>query len=125
MRTITSRSFALHSSGQTRRTRSIPSWPTPPKNSAVSSPAPTTSLAPRRPPFDLTPEELAAILPNLIKSGSAGIVWHRVKPFREKYGAMAYALEAATDAQIAHNQRVEEAVVECVTRLASKWFVSF
>lgn len=69
------------------------------------------------PPFDLTPEELAAILPNLIRSGSAGIVWHRVKPFREKYGAMAYALEAATDAQIAHNQRVEEAVVECVSRL--------
>jgi hypothetical protein len=69
------------------------------------------------PPFDLTPEELAAILPNLIKSGSAGIVWHRVKPLRERYGAMAYALEAATEAQIAHNRRVEEAVVECVTRL--------
>ena len=69
------------------------------------------------PPFDLTPEELAAILPNLIKSGSAGIVWHRVKPVRERYGAMAYALEAATEAQIAHNQKVEEAVVECVSRL--------
>ncbi len=69
------------------------------------------------PPFDLTTEELAAILPNLIKSGSAGIIWHRVKPFREKYGALAHALEAATKAQIAHNQRVEEAAIECVTRL--------
>lgn len=69
------------------------------------------------PPLDLTVDELAAILPHLIKSGSAGLIWPKVKPVRERYGALAFALEAAYRAQTDHNHRVEKSIAAVSIRL--------
>jgi hypothetical protein len=69
------------------------------------------------PPLDLSIDELAAILPNLIKSGSAGLVWPKVQPVRERYGALAFALEAAYNSIPEYNDRAQEAIAAVVGRL--------
>jgi hypothetical protein len=69
------------------------------------------------PPLDLSVDELAAILPNLIKSGSAGLMWPKVEPVREQYGALAYALEAAYNSIQQYNERAQEAIAIVVGRL--------
>jgi hypothetical protein len=69
------------------------------------------------PQLDLTVDELAAILPNVIKSGSAGLIWPRVEPVRERYGALAFALEAAYDSIRDYNERAQDAIATVVGRL--------
>jgi hypothetical protein len=69
------------------------------------------------PPLDLTVDELAAILPNLIKSGSAGLIWPKVEPVRNRYGALAFALEAAYNSIGEYNERAQDAIATVVGRL--------
>jgi hypothetical protein len=69
------------------------------------------------PPLDLTIDELAAILPNLIKSGSAGLIWPKVEPVRDRYGALAFALEAAYNSIREYNERAQDAIATVVGRL--------
>jgi hypothetical protein len=65
----------------------------------------------------MTVDELTAILPNLIKSGSEGLIWPRVEPVREPYGALAFTLEAAYGSIQECNQRAQEAIAIVVSRL--------
>jgi hypothetical protein len=69
------------------------------------------------PPLDLSVDALASILPNLIKSGSAGLIWPRVEPVREQYGALAFALEAAYHSIQQYNERAQDAIPTVVGRL--------
>lgn len=63
------------------------------------------------------PSELVAVLPILIRSGSVGLVWPRLRGQLDRYGAIALALEDAYQAQVAHNARVERDIARVVTRL--------
>lgn len=57
------------------------------------------------------------LLPNLIRSGSVGPVWPRLRHRAAEYGAAGLALEQAYQSQRAHNAAVEREVARAVTRL--------
>lgn len=69
------------------------------------------------PPLDVELSELVAVLPILIRSGSVGLVWPRLKGQLGREGAIALALEHAYQAQIAHNEVCQREIAESVTRL--------
>ena len=64
------------------------------------------------PEVDLPLEELVAVMPGLIRSGSVGLVWPRLR-----HGAAGTALEEAFRRQAAHNAKVEADIAEVVSRL--------
>lgn len=69
------------------------------------------------PQVELPLEDLVAVMPGLIRSGSVGLVWPRLRHRAEAYGAAGLALEEAFGRQAAHNARVEADIAEVVSRL--------
>jgi len=69
------------------------------------------------PPLEVEPSGLIAVLPILIRSGSVGLVWPRLRGQLDQYGAVAMALEDAYQAQVAHNEVCQREIVRAVTRL--------
>ena len=69
------------------------------------------------PPLDVEPSELIAVLPNLIRLGSVGLVWPRLQGQLDRYGAIALALEDAFQAQVTHNQLCQRQIASAVSRL--------
>lgn len=69
------------------------------------------------PPLAIEPAELVAVLPILIRSGSVGLVWPRIREQLEPSGAIAMAMEDAYQAQVAHNEVCQREIAQSVTRL--------
>lgn len=69
------------------------------------------------PPLEVEPAELVAVLPILIRSGSVGLVWPRLRGQLDPSGAIAMALEHAYDTQVAHNETCQCEIARSVTRL--------
>ncbi len=68
------------------------------------------------PSVEIAPAELMAVLPILIRSGSVGLVWPRLREL-DPAGAIALALEDAYRAQVAHNETCQREIARSVTRL--------
>lgn len=66
------------------------------------------------PPLNVTLDEIAAVLPMLFRSGSAGLVWPRLRDRIDPASAPALALGVAYQAQQDANARVARAIVEVV-----------
>ena len=69
------------------------------------------------PPVEVTDAEFIRVMPQVIRSGSVGLVWPRLRERFDPAGAVALAMEAAFQAQVAHNARVEREIAQVVTRL--------
>lgn len=69
------------------------------------------------PPLDVEPAEVIAVLPILIRSGSVGLVWPRLRGQTSPEGALALALEDAYGAQVAHNETCQREIARSVRRL--------
>lgn len=69
------------------------------------------------PPAEVTDAEFIRAMPLVIQSGSVGLVWPRLRGRFDPHGAVALAMEAAYDAQVAHNAEVEREVVRVMARL--------
>jgi len=57
------------------------------------------------------------VMPIVIRSGSVGIVWPRLRDRYDPGSAIAQAMETAFQAQVQHNARVERDIARVVTRL--------
>jgi hypothetical protein len=69
------------------------------------------------PPLELETREVAALMPLLIRSGSVGLIWPRLRHRAADYGAIGAGLEAAYQAQVAHNAKVEREIARVVGHL--------
>lgn len=69
------------------------------------------------PPLDVEPAEVIAVLPILVRSGSVGLVWPRLRGQFDPEGAIALALEDAYGAQVAHNETCRREIARSVRRL--------
>lgn len=68
-------------------------------------------------PLDLALDEVIELLPNLIRSGSVGLVWPRLRHRATEYGAAGAALEAAYQSQAEHSSAAEQEIARLVSRL--------
>jgi len=69
------------------------------------------------PPVSVSTEEFLSVLPVVIRSGSVGLVWPRLRGQFDPEGAIALAMEAAFAAQVEHNARVEREIGTVVRHL--------
>lgn len=69
------------------------------------------------PPTPVTDAEFISVLPIVIRSGSVGLVWPRMRDRFDPDGAVAMAMEAANQAQVRHNALVEERISQAASRM--------
>ena len=69
------------------------------------------------PPLELEPREVLALMPLLIRTGSVGLVWPRLRHRAAELGATGAGLEAAYQSQVEHNARVEREIARVVGHL--------
>lgn len=69
------------------------------------------------PPLMLERDALLALLPTILASGSAGLVWPRLRAQVEHLGAAGFLLEHAYALQAEKNRLVEERVMQAAERL--------
>jgi hypothetical protein len=69
------------------------------------------------PPLSLDRDALLALLPTILASGSAGLVWPRLRLRVDQLGAAGFLLEQAYSLQAEKNRLVEQRVMQAAERL--------